>query len=73
MNSQEPRREVQLPERVVEGVEGRLPYTEFETVDDYVTFVVEEVLYAVTEADDDPEPVDEDEVRSRLESLGYLE
>lgn len=65
---------VELPRRVVERVEDRVPFTEFDSVDEYVTFVVEEVLYAVEEAtDEDPEPVDEAEVRSRLESLGYLE
>lgn len=67
-------RGVELPRRVVERVEARVPLTEFDTVDEYVTFVVEEVLYAVEEAsDEDAEPVDEAEVRSRLESLGYLE
>lgn len=65
---------VALPTHVVERVEDRLPYTEFDSVDDYVSFVVEEVLYAVEAADDeDLEAVDEAEVRSRLESLGYLE
>lgn len=65
---------VELPQRVAERVEARVPYTEFDSVDEYVTFVVEEVLYAVEEAsDEDVEPVDEAEVRSRLESLGYLE
>lgn len=68
-------RTIDLPERVAERVEARLPRTEFDTVDEYVAFVVEEVLYAVESetAEDDVEPVDEAAVRSRLESLGYLE
>jgi len=70
----EPTRDVALPERVVERVEARLAYTEFDSVADYTTFVLEEVLYAVEEAtDEEIEAVDEEEVRSRLESLGYLE
>lgn len=69
----EPTRSVDLPERVVERVEARLPYTEFDSVAAYVTFAMEEVLYAVEEREDDAEPVDEEAVRSRLESLGYLE
>lgn len=74
MSDQEAQRAVELPERVAERVEARLPFTEFDSVDEYVTFVVEEVLYAVEEAaDEDHEAVDEAEVRSRLESLGYLE
>lgn len=68
-------RTLELPERVAERVEARLPRTEFDTVDEYVAFVVEEVLASVEAetADDDVEPVDEAAVRSRLESLGYLE
>lgn len=74
MSDQEAQRAVDLPERVAERVEARLQFTEFDSVDEYVTFVVEEVLYAVEEAaDEDLEAVDEAEVRSRLESLGYLE
>lgn len=74
MSDQEAQRAVELPERVAERVEARLQFTEFDSVDEYVTFVVEEVLYAVEEAaDEDLEAVDEAEVRSRLESLGYLE
>lgn len=65
-------RAVDLPERVVERVEARLPYTEFESVEEYVGFALEEVLASVEERED-PEPVDEREVRDRLESLGYLE
>jgi Arc/MetJ-type ribon-helix-helix transcriptional regulator len=67
--------EVELPERIVERVEGRLPRTEFDSAAEYITFVLEEVLYRVEEEteDDDFEGVDEDEVKDRLESLGYLD
>lgn len=66
---------VALPERVVTRVEDRLPRTEFDSADEYVTFVLEEVLYRVEQEteDDDFESVDEDEVRQRLEALGYLD
>lgn len=66
---------VDLPGRIVERVEGRLDRTEFESVDEYVTFVMEEVLYRVEEEtdDEDYDGVDEDEVKDRLESLGYLD
>lgn len=67
-------RSLELPERLAERVDARLPRTEFDSVDEYVAFVLEEVLYAVeTETDDEVESVDEAAVRSRLESLGYLE
>jgi hypothetical protein len=67
-------RRIDLPERIVERVEDRLPRTEWESPEEYITYVMEEVLYRVeTETeDDDFEAVDEDEVKDRLKSLGYL-
>jgi Arc/MetJ-type ribon-helix-helix transcriptional regulator len=66
---------VELPSRIVERVEERLPRTEFDSSDEYITYVMEEVLYRVEQetADDDFEEVDEDEVKDRLKSLGYLD
>ncbi|TYL36427.1 hypothetical protein CV102_22655 [Natronococcus pandeyae] len=66
---------VELPTRIVDRVEDRLPYTEFESADEYVEYVMEEVLYRVEQEteDDDFEPVDEEEVKDRLKSLGYLD
>ena len=66
---------VELPERIVSQVEDRLPRTEWDDPAEYITFVMEEVLYRVEEEteDDDFEAVDEDEVKDRLESLGYLD
>jgi len=66
---------VELPTRVVERVEERLPRTEFDSSGEYITYVMEEVLYRVEQEteDDDFEEVDEDEVKDRLKSLGYLD
>lgn len=74
MTAIEDQRQVELPERIISRVEDRLPRTEFEKPEEYITFVLEEVLYRVEEEteDDDFEPVDEDEVKNRLKSLGYL-
>lgn len=71
---QEPTQPVDIPERLVERVEARLPRTERDTVAEYVTYVLEEVLYHVEQEteDDDFEPVDEAAVKERLRSLGYL-
>lgn len=65
---------VDLPERIVSRVEARLPRTEWDDPAEYITYVMEEVLYRVEEEteDDDFEPVDEEEVKDRLKSLGYL-
>jgi Arc/MetJ-type ribon-helix-helix transcriptional regulator len=70
----EPTCSVDLPERIVDRVDARLPRTEWESPEEYITYVLEEVLYRVEEEteDDDFEEVDEDEVKDRLKSLGYL-
>ncbi|WP_228546075.1 hypothetical protein [Halegenticoccus tardaugens] len=65
---------VELPSRIVSRVESRLPHSEFDSTDQYITFVLEEVLARVEDstAEEDFEAVDEDEVQDRLKSLGYL-
>jgi len=74
MDSHEETRTVELPRRIVDRIEDRLPRTEWDEPEEYITYVMEEVLYRVEKetADDDFEPVDEEEVKSRLKSLGYL-
>lgn len=73
-DAHEETRSVELPERIVSRVEDRLPRTEWDTPEEYITYVMEEVLYRVEQEteDDDFEPVDEEEVKDRLKSLGYL-
>jgi len=68
-------RTVELPERILDRVDDRLPRTEFDGEAEYITYVMEEVLYRVEQEteDDDFEAVDEDEVKDRLKSLGYLD
>lgn len=75
MTVEEETQSVELPERIVERVADRLPRTEWDSSEEYITYVLEEVLYRVEEEteDDDFEPVDEDEVKDRLKSLGYLD
>lgn len=74
MTTPEETQSVDLPQRIVDRVDDRLPRTEFDTTGEYITYVLEEVLYRVEQEteDDDFEPVDEDEVKDRLKSLGYL-
>jgi Arc/MetJ-type ribon-helix-helix transcriptional regulator len=72
---EEETRSVELPERIVKRVEDRLPRTEWDESSEYITYVMEEVLYQVEKEteDDDFEEVDEEEVKNRLKSLGYLD
>ena len=65
---------VELPADVVERVDARLPRTEFDSVDAYVAYVLEEVLAGVeATTDDEFATADEAQVRDRLASLGYLD
>jgi len=67
---------VTLPPSLETRIEARLSRSEFETVEEYVTFVLEEVLARVedqTDADSNADSVDRSEVDRRLRSLGYLE
>lgn len=75
MGIDQPTTAIELSTDLVQRIEARLPRTEWDDPDAYVTFVLEEVLSQV-ENEVEAEPgiggVDEDEVRDRLESLGYL-
>jgi len=64
--------EVKIPKRLIEAIEERVVETEFESVEDYVTFVLEEILGDVDEEEVFSEE-DEAKVKERLRALGYLE
>lgn len=65
---------IAVPDRLVSRVERRLPRTDFEDPEEYVAYVLEEVLAQVeSETDGDYEQVDGEEVEDRLKSLGYLD
>lgn len=71
---------VRLPDHVGLKVERRLPETNFDSVEEYVTFALESLLRELDEEDttvDAPEhresgPDDSEVIQDRLESLGYL-
>lgn len=66
--------QVPLPDRLVSRVEARLPHSEFTTADAWIVYALEEVLARVEASTNDAGPtVTEEEVESRLESLGYLD
>ncbi|APW99323.1 hypothetical protein CHINAEXTREME_16770 [Halobiforma lacisalsi AJ5] len=77
---------VELPTTVVEGIESRLDHSEFDTVDEYAAYALEEVLARLDEpidggdegvnADADADAgdtVEKADVEARLKSLGYLD
>lgn len=74
-------RQLRLAEHLSSRIEQRLPGTEFDSVEEYVTFVMESVLREIDEQVDEQDDAghdvsDEAEIsdamEDRLESLGYL-
>jgi len=66
---------VPLSTDLIYRVEQRVERTDFDSTEEYISYVLEEVLYHVEEVNDlsDVSDADEDEVRGRLKSLGYLD
>ena len=67
----EQKKAVFLPDDLYEKIGERVNNTEFNSVDEYVIFVLEEVLKDEEEQSLSEE--DEEEVKKRLKALGYLE
>jgi len=66
--------EINIPTDLIKKIEERVKETEFESVDEYATFVLEEVVK------DEEEEIgevfseeDEEKVKERLKALGYLD
>lgn len=74
MRNEQSESTVSLPDRLYSRIDQRVNQTRFGSVEEYVEFALEEVLAEVETRDDNTQSeVDEAEVRSRLESLGYLQ
>ena len=65
-------RAVNLPEELVGRIEARADATGFDSTAAYITYIVEEVLYTVDSVDEPTETDEREEIKARLESLGYL-
>jgi Arc/MetJ-type ribon-helix-helix transcriptional regulator len=66
---------VTIPLPLYSKIKKRIDSTEFKDVNEYVTYVLEEVIKQVEEEEDIPEYSEEDEekVKERLRALGYLD
>jgi hypothetical protein len=75
MNEKEEKKAIYLSAELYHRIEKRVRATEFTSVEEYVTFVLEEILR--DEESEEEEPVfteaEEEEVKKRLRALGYLE
>lgn len=65
---------IEVPAPIVERVTERLPRTRFDTEAEYISHVLEVALGHLEgeTGDHEFEAADEEEVRDRLKSLGYL-
>lgn len=66
---------IRIPKDLIGKIKERIQGTEFKSVDEYATFVLEEVIKETGE--EEPEEVfsedDEQKVKERLRALGYLD
>ncbi len=73
--AEESKRVIQLPDDLYQEVEKRASESGFDSVDNYVIFVLKEVTSEETEEDESSgySPKEEKEVEERLRNLGYLD
>ncbi len=67
------KKSVLLPAELYQKIEERVKDAGFGSVDEYVIFVLEEVLKDDEEGEQAMSKEDEEEVKKRLKALGYLE
>lgn len=75
MTEEERKKAVLLPAELYGRIEERVRATEFESVEEYVTYVMEEILREDEGETEEPafSEAEEEEVKKRLRALGYLE
>jgi Arc/MetJ-type ribon-helix-helix transcriptional regulator len=71
----EEKKAVFLPAELHGRIEERVRATEFRSVEEYVTYVMEEILREEESEEEEPtfSEEEEEEVKKRLRALGYLE
>jgi Arc/MetJ-type ribon-helix-helix transcriptional regulator len=63
---------VKIPFELYKKIEERVKVTEFESVEEYVTFVLEEVVKEEEPQEYTLSEKEEEKVKERLRGLGYL-
>jgi hypothetical protein len=68
-------REIRINKDLIDRIQKRIQGTEFSSVEEYVTFVLEEVINETDEEEHQEVFSEEDEakVKGRLRALGYLD
>ncbi len=73
MKQKEKRKDVSLPAELYGRIKEKICSTEFDSVDEYVIFVLAEILKDEGEEERAFSQQDEAEVKGRLKALGYLD
>ena len=64
---------VSIPISLAEKIEKRIRGTEFSSISAYITFVLEEVVSDEEEDNEELSKEDDERIKARLRSLGYLD
>ncbi len=64
---------ISVPADIYDKIEERVKATDFGSVDEYVLFILEEVLKDEEEEEQAYTEADEAEVKKRLKALGYMD
>jgi Arc/MetJ-type ribon-helix-helix transcriptional regulator len=64
---------VSIPKSLAEKIEKRIKGTEFSSISAYITFVLEEVVSDEEKDDEELSKEDDERIKARLRSLGYLD
>lgn len=67
------KRELSIPIELFSEIQRQVEKTQFRNVDEYATFILEEATYYADESNQDLSVVTDEEIKTRLKSLGYLE
>ena len=69
---------ISIPDEIYEKMEKRAKESDFKTADEYVEYVLKQIIERLEEEKEEPEEEaysdeDEEKVKERLKALGYLE
>ena len=65
---------IEIPVKIYKKIEERIKETEFKSVDEYVTYVLKEVLTSLEEEEEEVFSEEEEEkIKERLRALGYID
>jgi hypothetical protein len=63
---------IEISTKLIDKIKRRLKDTEFNTVEEYIEFILNEVLNDYSYEDKDDVEEDEKKIKERLKALGYL-